>query len=320
MKRFYALLLSFTLVLGFAAVASAADLKITGEFEAIGTFASGDWQGLDYDAATLAIKLSSKMGDNATGDLTLSYDYFNRNGGGLESTANHWWVSAANFTYNITDQIYAGFQFAERSNGRAYRLYKAGDYVFDNTVDDIYFDNDCCVYAYETVKAGLKFDGGEVTVWTDLNPNGMSFWGKGSYALDALKFAGWLGYDNGHDVLKFVGSVGYDITDELNVTGFIGDLEGEFAVGATAKYAVEDLATVEGRVEFDPSNYWFVDTIYDYSVKATLTMIENLEPWAKYDDDDGFSAGADYSMGASTLSAEYVVDDEELTIGLDIVF
>ena len=80
------------------------------------------------------------------------------------------------------------------------------------------------------------------------------------------------------------------------------------------------MVTVEGRVEFDPSNYWYIDTLYDYSVKATLTMIENLEPWGKYDDDDGFSLGADYAIGASTLFAEYVVDDEELTIGLDIVF
>ena len=36
MNKFYAILLSLALVLGFASVASA-DFKITGEFEAIGT-------------------------------------------------------------------------------------------------------------------------------------------------------------------------------------------------------------------------------------------------------------------------------------------
>ena len=127
MKKFYAILLSIALVVGFATVASAADLTVTGEFEAIGLIDSDGWQGLDYDAGTLTIKAAGKMGDNATADLSLAYDQTRSEVyqvvdalgdpvAGLFYTEPRLWISGANFTYNLTDQFYAGYQWADRKS------------------------------------------------------------------------------------------------------------------------------------------------------------------------------------------------------------
>lgn len=306
MKKFYAILLSIALVLGFASVASASDLKVTGEFEALAGYSSDNgWEGLDYDAANLYIGLTTQMGDNATGELKFGFD-FNATGG------DYFFVNLADFTYNVTDSFFVGYQYSERADGNPYRLYKGGDYCFANTIGNIFFAT------YDVVKAGYKFDGGQVTVYSDVFPDDVYFYAKGSYAADPLTFTAWLASE---DVLTFVGSVDYKFSDALNVTGFLGDLDGDIVLGAKAKYVVEDMAIVEGRLEYDVNNAWFADALYDYNVKVTLTALgETFQPYAYYDDDDEFGIGFDYYLGASDLWAEYNSDAKALSIGLDLVF
>ena len=284
MNKFYAILLSIALVLGFATIASAeTKFAVTGEFEFNEDSTGTDFGGMWYDVAYTDLTVTNSFTDAASGSLVIRADGYN------------WevYVESAEFNYKFSDMFTAGLLYAYDYDEDPYYGYK-----FFNADDEGFFSN---VFTYSDnplFTGAVNFEGGSVKAYVDAYDYAENIYVAGAYALDALSLKAWYASDDRGS--SFIAKGAYTLSDELTLTGaYRYDFDETSDVFLKAKYAT-DVYAVEGKLTYDVD----LEDFSGYRVKGSYFM-GDVTLYGYYDKSKEFGVGTTVAFGDSELGFEY---------------